>query len=422
MNYTYDYTDPCIREVMLSKVAKSHALTHRLSYHTYDNARVLPLRNIRGETFVGGVVTQSGEFIHNTGFHNKKEGFYEISSNQFERIEKPTIYLGYFSKVWGHCITDNLKLLWFVLTPEYKKLTAEYGYQPAFLCSPDFILVGQMKSLLEALGVDVISLYRIDMPTVFSALVVPEGSFIANNNLERFYSSEYKTTIDHIVSRLTLRDVMFSKPKYEKVFLSRSRYSNRFRDKGEKALEKAFRKMGYTIVYPERLSLQEQITLYQHCSTLATTEGSVSHNAVFLREGTTLIIVRKVPFVNDYQIAINEMRNLNVTYIDANLSVFVDVEAPATGPFFVYINDNMVRFSKGILKNDFSITRFRNYANSALLLPHFERRIKMPDYYYTKLSEEIIAKENCWRSILQKLPISNKIKNTIKLIGKWLLR
>lgn len=418
MIYHYDYADDCMTKAMKPMVAESYCLKEKLSFREEKNATVLPLLNVGGgEKFVGGVVTATGVAIPDTGFHRGKEGLYEVDKGNINVVHKKAIYLGYLSPVWGHCITDDLKLMWFALTPEFKKLQRK-GYVAAYLCGKDFRMSLSLKKMLTSLGIDVDNLYRIDRPTMFDSLVVPQGGFIADEDGKRWYSHEYKSTLDHIIN--ILQQNGGSAPK--KIYLSRTHLSTGGRDIGEKDIERVFHKMGYSVVYPERLTLEEQISLYHSCDEMAVTEGSISHNAVFMHDGARLTIIRKVPFINQYQLAINEMRDLEVTYIDANLSVFVDASVPAAGPFFLYINDNVCRFSGGIVKDNFSLKRFRKYAGTALLLPHFERRVKMPQYYYEKLSEEIESKKNRWRGILRSLPLSEGMKQKIIGWGKKILR
>ena len=156
---------------------------------------------------------------------------------------------------------------------------------------------------------------------------------------------------------------------------------------------------------------------------MATTEGSISHNAVFMSKGANLEIVRKVPFVNEYQIALNEINNLHVTYIDAHLSVFARKDALAAGPFFIYVNDNLIRFSgiKG-LSNTFSLDKFKRYVNSCIMLPHLEQRILLSSYYYEKASCEIERKKTEMKDILNKIPfLSSNIRQKILLWGKKIL-
>ncbi|MDO4497670.1 MAG: hypothetical protein Q4B58_07590, partial [Bacteroidales bacterium] len=50
-----------------------------------------------------------------------------IEENIASGSDAKVVYLGNMLNIWGHCITDNLKKLWFLKTPEYKELKSQ-GY------------------------------------------------------------------------------------------------------------------------------------------------------------------------------------------------------------------------------------------------------------------------------------------------------
>ena len=81
-----------------------------------------------------------------------------------------------------------------------------------------------------------------------------------------------------------------------------------------------------------------------HCKSFAATEGSISHNAVFCEPGSDVVIVRKCNDVNKYQMAVNEIADVNVTYIDAHHSTKVPKDAPWVGPFYLYINNKLEEY------------------------------------------------------------------------------
>ena len=61
--------------------------------------------------------------------------------------------------------------------------------------------------------------------------------------------------------------------------------------------------------------MEEQIAIIRNCKCFATTEGSISHNVIFCKPKTDVIIVRKVNRLNYHQLIINEVANVNITYI-----------------------------------------------------------------------------------------------------------
>lgn len=110
-------------------------------------------------------------------------------------------------------------------------------------------LIPNFCRLLEYLNLDASQFKIISEDTLFAVLVIPQNSLSDNYQCYR----EYKELIDEIWSKIPV-----SNTPNLKVYYSRSRFSNR-RDFGEKYIENVFRGLGYSIIYPELLSLEEQL-------------------------------------------------------------------------------------------------------------------------------------------------------------------
>ena len=102
--------------------------------------------------------------------------------------------------------------------------------------------------------------------------------------------------------------------------------------------------MGYAIFCPEKLTLDEQLLLLKNCREFVAAEGSIAHNSIFCQPGTRITILRKADYVNNYQLAINEMRSLDVTYVDIHHSVPPYPKSITIGPFYLCVTQNLERF------------------------------------------------------------------------------
>jgi hypothetical protein len=229
----------------------------------------------------------------------------------------------------------------------------------------------------------------ITRPTKFRSIYVPDSSFSREyekgKNPDRFWSTKYLDTIDYLTNKIP-------KPRKEfrKIYFTRTRL-NDSRDIGEKAIEQLFKKMGFKIIVPEKYSLIDQLSFIKSCTTFAATEGSISHNSIFLRKECEVILLRKSNHLNPYQIAINSAKNHHVTYIDTHLSIQIDDSF--SGPFFIYLNDNLRRFAKNYAKVDlpFSNFDFNEYCEylRRLLLKTPSSIISFDLHYLSTLSEEL---------------------------------
>lgn len=95
----------------------------------------------------------------------------------------------------------------------------------------------------------------------------------------RYFTSQYRDMIDRI------RDyaVEHRKPTpYKKVYFSYRNYTH-FKQFGEERLERYFGSKGYQVLYPEKMTFEEQLNVLINCDSFASTIGSCSHNILFYR-------------------------------------------------------------------------------------------------------------------------------------------
>jgi len=374
--YNFEYIDFPLLHKTQQEASINHFSDEKLACQILDNATLLPFKYLDDNLIGGGVLTQTGEHfsVIDTG-----EERYDFSEKEVENKDVVAVYLGLFHPKWGHCITDNIKKLWFLFTPEYEKLKSD-NIQLVYTVFDGFQLNGNFLELLSLLGVDLKLLNPIEKATKFKKLYIPDDSFFQKGR-HRYYTEEFKS----LLNRIPKLDGI---SKYDKVYFTRTAFSGA--DYGEKDVEKFFKKLGYKIIAPEKLSFKEQLSVLSNCNTFASTEGSIAHNSLFLKENSTLIVIRKADYINSYQFPINELKNLKVTYIDAHLSIFNHQNQPWIGPFFMYVNDNMQRFSSSnSYLNSFKLKEFMVYTKEAFLL-EMENRRNADMFYYNKLKQEIL--------------------------------
>ena len=134
---------------------------------------------------------------------------------------------------------------------------------------PDYII-----TILSTLGIDERRLKRIDKVTQYNNVYIPDNGIILRHGV-RYYTSEYKAIISSIVETCNRYHSIANK-----IYLTRSKIRDG-KDYGEKEIESSFEQKGYLIMSPESLSFVEQVNTVNNCRDIVTTEGSVSHNALF---------------------------------------------------------------------------------------------------------------------------------------------
>lgn len=372
MLYNYNYVDEPLLNETIYESEKILLKNLNLKSVVYSNGFILPTKFIENE-IGGGVVTEKGEFILNTSVHEGIGRGYEFDINNIEHINKTVIYIGLINPCWGHFITDGLKKIWYILENNC-------NYDLVYTTINNEPLPHYLQSVFEILNINSKTIH-IDKVTCFSSIIIPDNSFIYTNS-GRFYDSKFKQTIDKIKENTPI-----SKEQYENVYFSRSKLKNN-KDKGEYLIEREFKKQGYHIFYPEKMTFIEQVKVLSNCKKMVATEGSVSHNALFMKEGAELVLLRKAPYINSYQLTINQIQNLNVTIIDCNLSVFAQYGQEWNGPFFIYCNSNISSYL-GIAKKKFPIMLFISYFINSLKSGILIRNCIKNHFYLNKLSCEI---------------------------------
>ena len=192
----------------------------------------------------------------------------------------------------------------------------------------------QAKELFYLAGIKIDDAIHITRPTIIQQLYIPENSF-------KFYTPNimYRQTVNNILSCID------QTIKREKIYLSRTQWQkDSRRDNGEIEVENLFREKGYEIIYPEQLSVAEQIGIYATCDEMVATEGSTALNSIFMHQGAKLVILKKADYVNKYQNVVNCLCDLDVTYIESHHSAKADKKEPWHGPFYMYPTDNVRRY------------------------------------------------------------------------------
>ena len=271
-----------------------------------------------------------------------------ISEYDLSNVKKggKAILLGCFwIYVWGHCFTDHFNKLWFAFTEECRKLQSQGAELIALSCksqAPKYF-----QTLFELAGFDWNSLKFVTETTLYEEVYVPDSCYLQiEGEWNRFYTKEYVGLLDRMkgnVRKLASADGNY--PQYDKIYLTRTQGSfGTFRDLGEKLIEDVFRKEGYTVVAPEKLTVPQQIWLMMNVKDLVATDGSICHASTFCAPHTKITVLMKADFLVENQIVSDQIADMDVTYVGVHRSFFAGKKDPWHGPFLFCITDNLERF------------------------------------------------------------------------------
>ncbi len=389
------YIDEINKDSLELSINNNYLLEKKLNCKRIENAYILPAKFVDGIPYggpLGGIFTQEKEFVQNS-LLMIDGGWYEFNEQELVYEDKTVLFVGTFFSGWGHFITDTLKHLWYLQCEEYLNLKHK-NIELIFNEIPEFKLHKNHLQLLSLFGINNSDIRIIKTPTKFKEIFFPDSCFTRIKVGEEYFGRKYTLDYLDIINHLT-NQVQIKRNYPESIYYSRTGLKDP-RDVGEKDIEKLFKKMNFKIIKPENLSFIEQLTILKNCKRFASTEGSISHNAIFLNKGTEVIIIRKYSGINDYQLVVNSAKELNVVYIDSHLTV-PKIDGFG-GPFFIYVNDNLKKFAKDFGNIEFTysgfyFSKYTSYLRKLIISTKFNEIIIDSNY------ENILKKEMSYTSL-----------------------
>jgi capsular polysaccharide biosynthesis protein len=211
------------------------------------------------------------------------------------------VYGGLLFHHFGHFLLESTNRLWWPLRhgftgPILFQHTEPEQAVPAF--------IGRFFDLLGLAGQVVVT----NRPLAFERIIVPERSMVIRHSIHRDF---------HLPFARAAAAVDAAGPGGDggRVYLSRAHLPVRAAS-GEEAVEQDFARHGFTIAYPEELSLDRQIRLVRGCDTVAGLVGSAMHNLLFARRGTRVIHLCHTPTINRNYPLIDALMGNRACYLE----------------------------------------------------------------------------------------------------------
>ena len=104
------------------KLNENHFSNQKLHFKIIENGTILPHKDLPGLGLngFGGIVDANGSFVARSFVHMGTGDAYTPNEKVLQSPDT-VIYLGMLFNVWGHCLTDNLKRIWFLKSDTYKR-------------------------------------------------------------------------------------------------------------------------------------------------------------------------------------------------------------------------------------------------------------------------------------------------------------
>ncbi|MDD2725038.1 MAG: glycosyltransferase 61 family protein [Methylovulum sp.] len=279
---------------------------HDLTVVSLKNCFISQLRGVRPNdkgsypgsvNFIGGIYDamdrpHTGSLLkRGYGQIQEHEKNYTIDRSTVQTITGKAVYGGIISNHYGHFLLETLSRAWYLI----KSSEDIYFYRAGAKeknGSNDGLMAWQ-KEILSHLVIDIDRFKIIDKPLIFEELIIPGFGYI----IETFFAQEQAAALIQLGEKLTGNKTPAL--KYDKVWLSRS-LQKKGAIAGEKKFEQALHNEGFTIVHPEKLSLTEQIGLFENASVVAGFTGSAFHTLIFAKnKGVKLLHFSRVKRFNE---------------------------------------------------------------------------------------------------------------------------
>lgn len=321
-----------MEDIYKSASQNGGSLTHE---HLAD-AVILPQKPGNGKLHgIGGVISNDNSFVELSGLREQFGGYYSFDQN-VEYIDKCVCFCGYFINHWGHFLVDTVSRLWYSF--EHDDEIDEYIFIVEE--NSDRIFKNNYNEFIELFGIKE-KIRIVNKPTRFREVIVPEISF----NKGGFVSELYLEIFERVVT------AAFNKYKdciqndhNDKVFLSRNHLRGKSVEVGLDFLDDYFKKNGFTILYPEEISLGTLICILRNAKICAAESGTLPHNFLFAQNGKEILIIERQVTINLYQISVDIAKAFNATYIDANYEVYTT--SSGYGPYLLGYTKSFELFTK----------------------------------------------------------------------------
>lgn len=299
-----------------------------ISYSIYSDATILPCKKNKG-----GVCDRAGKFIEKSlsiSDWQIRGGYYPFAESEVEYIDEDVVFLGFHVNHWGHFLVEETSKFWVI--DENK------NYKYVLLGVDNFGISQNCLRILNLLGIrneDIILLNKI---TRFRSVLVPDSSIDTNQG----YTKEFIQVFNRLIKKVQLNDYCIA----DKVYLSRRKFSDADQKEfGEDKIEVLFKKAGYKIMYPEMLSVDEQIAIFQKAKRIACINGTIPLMVLFSNDELELVVLNKTSLLHKNLLQASHARGIKPIYVDAFYEpIKHHPRYLGEGPFWIEVNENMKSF------------------------------------------------------------------------------
>lgn len=352
-----------------------YEIHHDLAIEYIDNGIVYPLERNRHPDYeqFGGVTDKDGNFVrlsllernifdHDDALKPYRDWYIganpEYTREDIRKSDETVVFFGVLYPHYCHAILEMLSRIWYFLDHPYCKAVyiadSETKEEKCFL---DFV---------RAFGFPLEKLERITRPTQFRQVIVPEQSFRLHDKFHKKHAEVLarirqnlpleKNDLYRIEKKQHPRQTVWLWLKnklglirpgdYKRIYLLKdpaftSQGTPRFSDMH---IGRIFKKNGYKLVNPERISVTEVVKVLGLCEDLAAQSGTNAHQVWWMNDRSKVIVLNRSRHACQIQNTLSQMKDMDTTYVDASFNLLP--VGWMNGPFLMCVTTYLERFFK----------------------------------------------------------------------------
>lgn len=218
------------------------------------------------------------------------------------------------------------------------------------------------QEFFRLFGLDIKDIEIINVPTQFKEVIVPDVSVYPGEFIHSVYRDIFERVTKKAMEQTT-------RPIKKNIYFSRSHLKD-LKETGENKIETIMKKAGFEILYPEELTLCEQIFYWQTADKITCVSGTIPHNCVFASENLELYIFSKTSNMVGYQFTMDMVWKKQPIYVSTYKEPFKKFPLDVSrGPFWLFPTQKFIKFITDYttLQLKYSEATFLEYAEYIML-------------------------------------------------------
>ena len=260
--------------------------------------------------------------------------------NDTPYIDEEAVYVGITYPHFGHFLIEQLNRLW-------GKADKKQKLKWVFINNRNVDVKNFVYEFMNLFGIKKQDIIILTSSTQFKKIYIPSQTFNMSGACIDFAMIDgYRTIAKNVKGA-----------GYKYVYMSRGKLPDKLRTLGEEKIQKIFEKNGYKIIYPETMTIAEQIASVKDAKYLAGCSGTALHWALFMKPGGNVIALKRNSRPDDFirtQYMLNTIAGQNSVFITAAIETHQSGHGGSGAPQIIGVNEWVKKF---LYDFDFKFTK-----------------------------------------------------------------